>query len=209
MAFVKKVAPVFMAMIGGRMITKQLAPRIPGLDKLGGYSGAAVSVGMLFLGNFASNKVGFLRKHKEAILIGLGINVATEVLSLIPQVKSMLGLGEGIYDRALSDYVTTSDYLTTGVPIDDDIALADYVTTGALEEELGISEELGLLEELGAVDAGTVRGGVSQMAMIKSIPQQSFLEEVPNRSFTKDVGHAGEGYDNPGALYAGIFRGGF
>jgi hypothetical protein len=47
------------------------------------------------------------------------------------------------------------------------------------------------------------------MAMIKRVPSQNFLEEVPGRSFSREVSHAGQGFDNPGALYAGIFRGGF
>jgi hypothetical protein len=210
MAMAKQALPVVLAMVGGRMIVNKIAPRIPGVDRLGRFQGPALSLGMLVLGEVATNKVKAIGKYKGAIMLGLGINLVTEVLSMIPQVKGFLGLGEGIYDRALSDYVTTSDYLTTGaMPIDDDIALSDYVTTGALEEELGISEELGVSEELGAIGAGTVHGGVSQTAMMKSVPGQSFMEEVPARSFSREVSHAGQGFDNPGALYAGIFRGGF
>jgi hypothetical protein len=196
-------------------VTKQITSRVAAISKLGMFQGPALAGGMLFLANVVMNKVKPLQKWRDQVMLGLGINLVTEVIAMTP-LKGFLGLGEGIYDRALSDYVTTSDYLTTGAtPIDDDIALADYVTTGALEEELGlseelgISEELGLSEELGAIEAGTVRGGVSQMAMIKSIPRQGFSEEIPARSFSREVSHAGPGYDNPGALYAGIFRGGF
>lgn len=216
MGLLKKAAPVIGGMVVGKLVSKQVMARVPGVSRLGQFQGVAVSVGMLALGHVATTKVKALSKYHDQVMLGLAINTVMEGLSMIPQVKGFLGLGEGIYDRALSDYVTTSDYLTTGAtPIDDDIALADYVTTGALEEELGlseelgISEELGLSEELGAIEAGTVRGGVSQMAMIKSIPHQGFSEEIPARSFSKGVSHAGAGYDNPGALYAGIFRGGF
>jgi hypothetical protein len=86
------------------------------------------------------------------------------------------------------------------MPIDDNIALADYLTTGALEQELGISEELG---------ATTVPGGLSQTAMVKALPEVSVTDQIPERSFEQVVSHAGAGFDNPGALYAGIFRGGF
>ncbi len=206
----KRALPVMAGMIVGRLVTKQIASRVTALSKLGQFQGTAMSIGMLLLGGVITNKVKALGKHRDAIMLGLGINAVTEVLSMIPQVKGFLGLGEGIYDRALSDYVTTNDYLTTGAtPIDDDIALSDYITTGGIEEELGLSEELGVSEELGAIDAGTVPGGVSQLSMIKQVPHQSFMEEVPARSFSKEVPHAGQGYDNPGALYAGIFRGGF
>lgn len=213
MALVKRALPVVAAMIGGKVLIKQLGSRIPGLDKLGTFQGPAMAVGLLFLGNMATNKVAMLRKYHDPIMLGLGINLLTEVIAAFApaNVKAMMGLGDGIYDRALSDYVSTGDYLTTGdmIPIDDDIALSDYVTTGGIEEELGLSEELGISEELGAISAGTVTGGVSQTAMMKQIPSQSFMEEVPARSFTKGISRAGEGFDNPGALYAGIFRGGF
>ena len=216
MAIMKKAAPVLGGMVAGKIITKQIQSRVAAVSKLGTLQGPALSAGMLFLASFVMKKVKPLQKWHDQVMLGLGINLVTEVIAMTP-LKGYLGLGEGIYDRALSDYVTTSDYLTTGAapPIDDDIALADYVTTGALEEELGLSEELGITEalgleeELGAIDAGTVPGGVSQLAMTKQIPHQSFMEQVPARSFSKGVPHAGPGYDNPGALYAGIFRGGF
>jgi hypothetical protein len=212
MDLMKKAIPVLGAMIVGKLIIKQVGPKIPGLDKLGSFQGTALSIGMLLLGSVVTKKVAAIGKYKDSIMLGLGINAVMEVLTMTP-LKGMLGLGDGIYDQALSDYVQTSDYVTTGaIPIDDDIALSDYITTGGLEEELGLSEELGVSEELGmfgAVDAHTVRGGVSQSAMLKQIPSQSFMEDVPARSFTRDVSSAGQGFDNPGALYAGIFRGGF
>lgn len=209
MTLIKKAAPVVAGIVVGKIVTKQIQSRVAAVSKLGAFQGPALSAGMLFLANAVMNKVKPLAKYRDQVMLGLGINLITEVIAMTP-LKGFLGLGEGIYDRALSDYVTTSDYLTTGAtPIDDDIALSDYVTTGALEEELGLSEELGISEELGAIDAGTVPGGVSSLSMIKAIPHQGFMEQVPARSFTKDVPHAGEGYDNPGALYAGIFRGGF
>jgi hypothetical protein len=211
LAIVKQALPVLAAMIGGKFITKKLESRLPAAIPAQ-FRGPALAAGMLFLGGMATNKVAALKKHQGSIMLGLGLNLLTEAISSFApaSIKSMIGLGEGLYDRALSDYVTTGDYLTTGAtPIDDDIALSDYITTGGLEEELGLSEELGVSEELGMIDAGTVHGGVSQSAMLKQIPSQSFMEEVPARSFTKGVGQAGQGFDNPGALYAGIFRGGF
>lgn len=209
MMLAKKAVPVLASMLGGKLLVKQVAARIPGVDKLGSFQGTALASGMLLLGSVLTDRIGGLKKFKDQIMLGLGLNVATELLSMTP-LKGMLGLGEGIYDRALSDYVTTADYLTTGaMPIDDNIALSEYVTTGGLEEELGLSEELGVSEELGALDAATVRGGVSQMAMIKSIPGQQFAQDIPARTFTQGIASAGPGYDNPGALYAGVFRGGF
>ena len=219
MGVVKMAAPAVASMLAGKALSAQAIKRVPMLGRAKGFEKVIVDVALLAAAHYGAGKVAVLRKYQTSIMVGLGVNLIVDGLSAVlpADIKSQIGLsGEGIYDRALSDYVTTSDYLTTGaMPIDDDIALADYVTTGAIEaelglsEELGISEELGLSEELGAIDAHTVRGGVSQTAMLKTVPHQSFSEEIPARSFTKEVSHAGQGFDNPGALYAGIFRGGF
>jgi hypothetical protein len=217
MALAKQALPVLAGMLVGKMIIKNVAPKIPGLDKLGKIQGAALSIGMLVAADYATGMVKALGKHRDGIMLGLGINVITELLSMIPQAKAYLGLGdEGIYDRALSDYVTTGEYLTTGaMPIDDDIALSDYITTGEIESELGLESELGIESAMGIeaamgeIDAGTVHGGVSRSEFLQPVNNQSFLREIPARSFTKDVAHVSDGFDNPGALYAGIFRGGF
>jgi hypothetical protein len=68
---------------------------------------------------------------------------------------------------------------------------------------------MGIESAMGEINAGTVQGGVSRSDFLRPVPHQSFMKEIPARSFTKAVPSAGEAFDNPGGLYAGIFRGGF
>ena len=193
------------AMIGGKLLVKQVAARIPGVDKLGNFQGTVMSVGMLFLGGFATKKVKALGKYQDQIMLGLGLNLLTEVIGAFApaSVKAMIGMGD-LYS-AMGEYVTTGEFLTTGeyAPIDDDIALSDYITTGAIESELGIESDLGM------VDAHTVGGGVSANAMLKPVRHQSFIKNVPGRSFTKEVPSWNDDTNSPDAIYTGIFRGGY
>lgn len=209
---VKRVVPVMAGMIGGRLVIAKIAPHIPLLDKIpaqvrGPVLSAAMPLGYVFL----AKKVAILRKYQTEALIGLGVNFLGSLIeSFAPaEVKSWLGLGDGIYDRALGEYVELADYLQTdGTPIDDDIALSDYVSVGALEQELGalgdgLQQELGLEQELGNI------GGVSQGAMLAPVPARRFTAPIPTRSFTSPVPDAGAGFDNPAGLYTGVFGGGF
>ena len=68
---------------------------------------------------------------------------------------------------------------------------------------MGIEEELGMGDSL-----SNNLGGVTRASMMAPVPAKNFLGPVPGRSWTKPVAHAGAGYDNPGVLYNGIFRGG-
>jgi hypothetical protein len=208
---VKTAAPAVGSLLVSRIASGFLAPKVPMIDKLGPAAKPVVSAAVLFGMTYVS-KMGPLAKYRRELLIGSGINLLLDVASafLPANVKSMLQLGDnGIYDRALSDYVQVGDYLTTGAtPIDDNITLSDYITTGAVEEELGqlgdgLEQELGLEEELG------IDEGVSQSAFLAPVQQRSFLSPVPARSFTQQVPRAGAGLDNPGLLYTGIFGGGF
>ena len=128
MGAVKMAAPAVGAMLIGKALSTQAIKNIPMLSKVMGYEKPILDVAMLVAVHFGAPKVPMLRKYQTSIMVGLGVNLIVDTLSaaLPADIKGKIGLsGDGIYDRALSDYVTTSDYLTTGAtPIDDDIALA-------------------------------------------------------------------------------------
>lgn len=209
----KKAVPVLASLIGIRAVLKTIGPRIP--LNLGTFQGPAMSAAALVGANYACKKVGFLAKHREAIMLGAGINLVEQLISAFApdSVKSMIGMS------GLSDYVAVSDYLMagSGQPIDDSIALADYVQVG-INEELGLDQELGIDQELGGLGSDApahpygqgMLGGMAASAMKAPIGAQAFLAPVPNRSFVQQVpGTGGSAYDDPDILYTGIFGGGF
>lgn len=219
MGALKVGAPLAASFYLTKMLINKVGPSIPGLNSLPMQMQApALATGMVFLANFATRK-GPLAKYRMGIMAGVSLNlVDTLVRSFAPDsVKAMFGLGDsGMYDQAMGEFVTVGDYLQVGTtPIDDDIALSDYVEMSGVEEELGaLQEELGVEEELGNGspfgDSGPNRlGGVGQSTMMKALKASSAVGVVPQRSFIKNVPHAGAGYDNPSALYTGIFGGGF
>lgn len=197
----KKAVPVLLAFYGSRMVVSKIGPMIPGVTMLGTFQGPALAVGAVLLANYATKKVSFLAKHRDQILMGATFSALdTLIRAFAPaSVQSMIGMG---------DYVAVGDYLAIGAtPIDDNIAFSDYIAIGGdgVEQDLGLEEELGVEEELG----NDLLGGVSQNSLLRTVPTRRFLAPVPTRSFTEQVPQAGSQYDNPDALYAGIFRGAF
>jgi hypothetical protein len=194
----KSAIPVFAALYGSKFVVSSVAARA---TFLGTAAGPVLSVGAMALANWGAGKVGFLAKHKNAILLGTGLGALESIIrSFAPaSVKSMIGL---------SDYVQMGDYIAVGAtPINDSMTLSDYIAVGdGVEEELGLEEELGVEEELGGTMGGLMGGGGNLLA---PVPTQSFLAPVPARSFTKQIPAAGTSYDNPGQLYNGIFAGKF
>jgi hypothetical protein len=203
----KQALPVLIGLYGSRLVVSKLGPMIPGVSALGGFAGPALAIGAVVGLNFATKKVGALAKYRNELMLGAGLAALdTLVKAFMPaSVQGMIGVGD-IYDQAmLGEYVAVGDYLAVGgTPIDDDIAMSDYIQVGAEEELGGVQEELGVEEELG----NDMLGGVSQSSLMKQVPGRRFLEPVPSRSFTKEIRNAGAGYDNPAALYQGVFRGG-
>lgn len=211
MGLVQKALPVAASLYLTRLIINKVSPMIPGVDKLGTFQKPVVAAGMVAVAHFGTRK-GMLSKWRDQILLGTSLNLVDSLVSAFApaDMKAMFGLsGDGLYDRSLSEYVETGDYLQVGAqPIDDDIALSDYVTVGALEEELGaLEQELGVEEDLGDDRLGGVSS--STPSMLKPVPSMSFEAPVPTRSFTRKVMRAGGDYDNPNVLYTGIFSGGF
>jgi hypothetical protein len=211
MTIIKTALPVAASLYLTRFIINKVSPMIPGLDKLGNFAKPAISAGMVVAAVYGTKK-GPLSKWKDGILMGTSLNLIDSLVGAFApaDVKAMFGLADaGLYDRSLSEYVETGDYLRVGAtPIDDDIALSDYVTVNGLEEELGmgaLEQELGVEEDLG----DDRLGGVSRDSMLAPIPGMSFEAPVPARSFTRQVPRAGGGYDNPNVLYTGVFAGGF
>lgn len=214
MKAVKVAVPVAASLYLTRFIIAKVSPSIPMVDRLGVFQKPAVAGLMVVAASYAS-KTKMLSKYRDGIMLGVSLNlVDTLIKAFAPDgVKSMFGLGDsGLYDQAMGEYATVGDYLQVGdEPIDDDITLSDYVETSGVEEELGaMQEELGVEEELGASGVGPrLLGGVSQGSMLKALKPMSAVGVVPQRSFVKAVPAAGAGYDNPAALYTGIFSGGW
>jgi hypothetical protein len=213
MSGLKAAVPVAASLYLTRFIIAKVGPSIPMIDRLPGQVQAPVVASLMVVAaNFATKK-GPLAKYRSGIMLGTSLNlVDTLVKAFAPaEVKTMFGLGDsGMYDHAMGEYTTTSDYLEVGdEPIDDDIALSDYVETSGIEEELGaIQEELGISEELGG-SGPRLLGGVSQSSTLRAIPRRSSVGVIPQRSFTKAIPAMGPGYDNVAALQTGIFSGGF
>ncbi len=209
---VKEAAPVAIALYGSRAASAQLAPRLPGFNRIPAAAQGPVMAGLMILGGHLLTKhVGFFKKFRMGIMVGTGVNLFDQVVSAVapPQVKAMFGLGD-MYSTGLGEYVNVGDYIEMGgaPPIDDDITLNDYISVG-LSEELGVEEDLGLEEELGGALDRSYLGGVSQSSMLRQVPVQRMLAPVPARSFTKEIGNAGPGYDKADVLYGGIFAGGY
>jgi hypothetical protein len=208
----KQAAPVLVGLYGARLLVSKIGPMLPGVSALGSFQGPALSIGAVVLVNFATKRVAALAKYRNPLLLGTALAALdTLITAFAPaSVKAMIGVGD-VYDQAmLGEYVQMGEYMSVdGTPIDDDIAMSDYIAVGAdgLEEELGMGafEELGAMEELG----NDLLGGVSSSSMMRQIPTKQFLSPIPARSFTRQIPPAGEGYDSPGKLYQGVFRGGF
>jgi len=85
--------------------------------------------------------------------------------------------------------------------------MSDYIAVGGdgVEQDLGLEEELGVEEELG----NDLLGGVSQNALVKTVPTRAFLAPVPTRSFTEQIPGATSQFDNPDSLYTGVFARGW
>jgi hypothetical protein len=199
----KKAAPVLVGLYGARFLVQKLGPIVPFVSSLGAFSGPALAIGAVLATNYATKKVAVLAKHREPLMLGVGLAALDAFISAFApaSVKSMIGVGDG-----LSDYIAVGDYVELGAtPIDDNMTMSDYIAVGGVEEELGIDEELGVDEELG----NDLLGGVSSASMLKTVPTRNFLAPVPARSFTQPVPQATAQYDNAGGLYNGIFRGGF
>lgn len=218
-SLVKRAIPVVAGFYGTRFIATRLANVLPGVPAQ--LAGPLASAGMLVGLNFATDKVSFLRKYKTELMMGATINVIDSVFrAFAPDaVKQMIGMGDDIYGRGLSEYVGTGEYVGVGgIPLDDDIAMNGYIAVSGdgAEEELGMDEELGALEEMGADeamgaawDAGGNVGGLSQSAFTRRVPTQAFAREIPARSFSRQIPAANGRMDNPGQLYVGTFGGGF
>lgn len=211
----KQAAPVLVGLYGARLLVNRIGPMLPGVSMLGGFQTPGLAILSVLGMNWATKKFGFLAKHRGALMLGTALNALdTLIKSFAPaSLQSAIGVGD-VYDRAmLGEYVQMGEYRAVGAtPIDDDIAMSDYIAVGSdgVEEELGmVQEELGVDEELGGDGQNMLLGGVGQGSMLKTVPGRQFLSPIPARSFTRQIPESGAGYDNPGRLYQGIFRGGF
>lgn len=207
---VKKAIPVAAAMYGGRVLARKVLPMVPGLSGLGKHAAPVGSGLMLLAGSFATKKVALLRKHRQEVLMGLGLNFIEIVLtSYVPSNwLGAIGLSgdESIYDSAMGEYVDVGEYIDTGGYEEE---MGEYIEMGA-EEELGMMEEMGegFEEALGGGGIGTGIG-TQNSAMLKSVPRRAMTAAVPSRSFVRQVPKVGAGYDKLANLYTGIFSGGF
>lgn len=222
------VLPVAASLYASRLVSGKLSGRVPGLDRLPEqFRQPILAGGMFAAGHFATKKVRQLKKYRNGIMIGLGVNLLDKVLgAFAPEsVKSMFGISnyaEDIYGPALSDYVSVNDYVAVdGTPIQDNITLSEYVAVGGyesegLEQELGAVyqdlgeayQDLGVEQDLGDDFADRNLGGVSRSAMRAPVGHKRYLAPIPSRSFTAPIPSFGAGFDRPEKLYTGVFAGG-
>lgn len=201
----KKAAPVLIGLYGARLLVSKIGPMLPMVGSLGTFQGPALAIGAVLLTNFATKKVAFLAKHREPLLIGVGLAALDSLVSAFApaSVKSLIGVGD------MGDYLAVGDYVQLGaVPLNDQMTMSDYVAVGAVEEELGLDEELGVDEELGGMAQGGIGGGPGYGGLTRPIPPKAFLSPVPARSFTQAIQPASTSFDSD-QIYAGVFRGGF
>lgn len=199
----KRAIPVLLGFYGTRFLVNKIGPMIPMVSSLGTLQGPVLAVAGVVGVNLATKKVGALAKHRNELLLGSMFSALDSLIQAFApaSIKQLVGM---------SDYIAVGDYFAVGgvPPINDQITMSDYIAVGGdgVEQELGLEEELGVEEELGS-DA--LLGGLTQGSLLERVPRQNFLAPVPARSFTRNVPAAGPQYDNPNALYAGIFSGRF
>lgn len=203
----KSAIPVLLSLYGARMLVSRVGPMIPGVSALGSLQGPALAVGSVLGAHFATRKIGFLAKHRTAIMTGVTLSALDSLFRAFApaSIQGMLGMG---------DYVAVSmgDYVAVGAtPLREDFTLSDYVGVGGdgVSEELGLEEELGVDQDLGAVADGYMGGLPGGPRLLAPVPTQAFVQPVPARSFTKQIPQATAAYDNPNQLYGGIFGGKF
>src|SRR5262249_22547931 len=107
LSLAKRVIPVLGGFYGARFLVNKLGPMIRGAGSLGGLASPILSVGAVVGANFLCDKVAPLRKHKTEIMLGAGFAALDSIIRAVaPQgVKDMLGMGDDIYSRGLSEYV--------------------------------------------------------------------------------------------------------
>jgi hypothetical protein len=211
---IKMAAPIAISLYGARAISRGLFPRIPGIDRLGRHAAPVASVALLAVGAFATKK-GKLAKHRQSILLGLGLNVIDVVTKayMPASVKAYIGMGATpLYDGPMGEYVGVGGVPPLSEPMGEYIEMGDYIEMGASEElGMGLEQELGLEAEMGmggaALQIGTGIGN-PWPSMEKPVPQRAFSAPVPQRSFIKQVPEVGPGYDSASNLYTGVFAGG-
>jgi hypothetical protein len=196
----KRAIPVVLATIGAKMISSKLGPRIPMLDRLGAFQGPVISILSVIGAHYATKKVAFLAKRRDAIMLGFMVSAIHETVSALApaSIKGMLGMGD-TYTQALADYVATNDYEQVAD------GMSDYVATGDMEQELGMDQEMGFTQEMGMGDVFGQGGLGGARALLAPVPSQRFLAPVPSHSFTSPVPDVNADYDNPALLYTGVF----
>lgn len=204
--FMQKIIPVAASLYAARFISGKVAGQIPGLDKVPDKFRSSALAGLVFVaGHFATKKVPQLRKYRDAILVGLGINLADKVLAAIApaNVTSMLGLG--------TFYSPQGEYVQVGAtPLDDDLALSEYLQVGQYFEtnNADVYQDLGVEQDLGDWSDRNL-GGVSGSSMLAAAPTMNMLGPVPERSFQKQVPGVSSSFDDDAFVYTGMFAGGF
>ena len=127
------------AIIGGKLIAGA-ANRIPGIDRLGVVKGPVVSLGLLLLAAPVTKRVEILRRYDAEIMLGLGLNLLTEIISAFAPASIRTMLGMGTPTAALAGY--SQDYLGDAELTEDETS--NYVITNGMDEDLELEEELEL-----------------------------------------------------------------
>lgn len=190
MAVGKAVIPVAASLYLTRFVTKNYGGSIPGLSSLGNFAQPALAAAFLVAAHFATDKVGFLKKHRAGIMIGVGINLVDSLFRALAPASVLTQVG-------LSDYIQ----------IGPGAGIGEYITTG-LETDMGEYIEVGAEEDLGALQE-ELGDAAAQPAMTAPVPQTAMVATVPNQSYTRTVNRPGPGFDKRDTVYTGLFAGGF
>lgn len=203
----KVAIPIAMSMYGTKVVSRKLVPMIPGVSYLGKHA-APIGAGLMLIGaSFVTKKVTVLRKHRQNILVGVGLNLLDVVLSAYVPDEIKAGLGFGV--KAKPGKASASEQSAMG----EYVQMGEYIDVSGYESEMGeyidigAEEELGVYEELGEENIGTGIG-TQNAAMLRAVPSQAMVAPIPTRSFVKQVSGVGAGYDSMANLYTGSFAGG-
>lgn len=194
------VIPTIGGFMAARVVSKKLAPMIPGLSAAGKFADTAVAIAMLVGADFATNKIAPLSKYKTGIVAGFALNAVEAALrALLPEsIKAQIGLSDyvqlnGMYDRgAVGDYVQIDnggmgEYVV--MPDDDGLGYVD------LQQDLAGGD---VYEDLAGtrMDLAGLRAPIPTHRRIGGVPAMSYQANVPDAQI-----------EDESALYEGMFSG--
>jgi len=124
----KKALPIALSFVAAKAVANKLAANATvgaQLSKLGQHQGPVVAAALAVVGHVATKKVRMLAKHREGVMVGLGLNVLHQAFKVyaLPHLPASV-------QGALSEYVQMGEY----------VQMNEYVQmqgVGGYEQDLG------------------------------------------------------------------------